>query len=304
MKESASPIRIVCFLFPHYSTDSRSLSENFEPIAISTRGKTHTMELRLRVAWFAEEEDEDGIPRLIEQENARSVEPEDVVALVAETEERKYIQKFEGLRRYTLRGQIPPLRRSDRLRMPCLLVSPYSAEETGNLEQLWDDIALTDYEKDVIEALHIIDPGISAISMIGGDVRSRERIAIVRSDNIPRPVPLRSFGDGMNRLFAIALSIVNASGGLLLIDEFENGLHHSVQLNVWRMIFKLAQDLDVQVFATTHSQDAVKAFQKAADDSPEDGVLLRLTRMGDDIIPTVADEGELAIATRENVEVR
>ena len=169
---------------------------------------------------------------------------------------------------------------------------------------LWDEIALTDGEKDVVEALRIIDPKIFAVSMVGGETRSRARTAIVRAKHIPRPVPLRSFGDGMNRLFAIVLSLINASGGLLLVDEFENGLHHAVQLDAWRMIFRLAHTLDVQVFATSHSWDAVDSFQKAAADSPEEGALLRLTRRGDDIIPTVFAEDELAIATRDKIEVR
>ena len=140
--------------------------------------------------------------------------------------------------------------------------------------------------------------------MVAGEVSSRIRTAIVRSGSFRRPVPLRSFGDGLNRLFAIALSIVNARGGVLLVDEFENGLHYSVQLDAWRMMFRLAQELAVQVFATSHSQDVVNAFQEAAVESPEEGVLLRLTRRGDDIIPVVADEDELAIAARHSIEVR
>ena len=108
----------------------------------------------------------------------------------------------------------------------------------------------------------------------------------------------------MNRLFGLALALVNARGGLLLIDEFENGLHHSVQTDVWRMIFRLAERLDVQVFATTHSRDSVRSFQEAAAESPEEGVLLRLARKGEDIVPTVASEDELAVATRHDIEVR
>ena len=126
----------------------------------------------------------------------------------------------------------------------------------------------------------------------------------MRASNIARPVSLGTFGDGVNRLFGIALALVNARGGLLLVDEFENGLHHTVQTDVWRMIFRLAKRLDVQVFATTHSQDTVRTFQQAAAESPEEGVLLRLTRRGEDIIPTVATEDDLEVATLHDIEVR
>ena len=115
---------------------------------------------------------------------------------------------------------------------------------------------------------------------------------------------LRSFGDGLNRLFGIILSLVNAKDGLLLIDEFENGMHYSVQLDVWRAVFGLARRLDVQVVATSHSWDAVEAFQKAASEDPDEGVLIRLSRKGEDILPTLFREDELAVVTRDRVEVR
>ena len=170
--------------------------------------------------------------------------------------------------------------------------------------ELWDKTALTDLEKDVLEALRIIEPKISAVSMVGGEGRSRARTAIVRAGHFSRPVPLRSFGDGMNRLFVIVLSLVNARGGLLLVDEFENGLHYTVQLDAWRMIFQLAQKLDVQVFATTHSQDTIATFQKASSESPEEGMYLRLSRWRDGVIHLAWGEEELASAIRASIEMR
>ena len=98
--------------------------------------------------------------------------------------------------------------------------------------------------------------------MIYDEISNIGRRAIVRIENIDRPVPLRLLGDGVNRLLDIALSLVNARGGLLLIDEFENGLHHTVQFDAWKTIFLLAKELDIQVFATSHSWDAVEAFSR------------------------------------------
>lgn len=281
------------------------LWEDFGPIIISTSGRVSLFptEITMRVAWFAEEEDSEGTPRLVALEDATSDEPADIPVLVVETEERRRVYRLETLRRYA-----NTTRRSlfGEVRMPCILVSPYAGQDTDALGDLWDEIALTDHEKDVVDALRIVDSKISAVSIVGSDSssRTRTRKAIVRSDNLPRPVGLRSFGDGMSRIFAIVLSLVNAKGGLLLIDEFENGLHHSVQLDAWRMIFRLAQSLDVQVFATTHSKDAVEAFQEAAAETPEEGVLVRMTRRGDVIVPTVLTEHKLKVAIRHKMKVR
>ena len=273
------------------------LSDDFGPIVISTNGRTHPMELSMKVEWFADERDPDGTRRLVSRQVALFGEPENVAVLVAETEEGRRLHRLESFLR---RAHGPPVK----ARMPCILVSSYGNKGTEMLGPLWDDITLTENEKDVVEALRIIDPRISAISMVGGERYPRARTAIVRAANVSRPIPLRSFGDGLNRLFAMVLSLVNARGGLLLIDEFENGLHYTVQLDAWRMIFRLAQELDVQVFATSHSRDAVETFRRAAVEAPDEGALLRLTRRGDDIIPTVLTESELAIATRDKIEVR
>jgi AAA15 family ATPase/GTPase len=130
------------------------------------------------------------------------------------------------------------------------------------------------------------------------------RVGFAKLLKSEHPVQLRSLGDGVNRLFGIAVSLVNALGGFCVIDEIENGIHYSVQADVWRFIFKLATQLDVQVFATTHSWDMVKAFQLAADESEEEGVLIRLARTGDRLWVAEYDEHDLEIAVDREIEVR
>ena len=187
---------------------------------------------------------------------------------------------------------------------PCILLDPYAGQSTNEHADLWDEVVLTKLEREVVRALRFINSNIAAISMIGKRGSAYERRAIVRSEDIPRPVPLRSYGDGMNRLFGIALSLANAEGGVLLIDEFENGLHYSVQPDVWRMIFKMSERLNIQVFATTHSRDTVHAFQKAAAESEEEAMLIKMRLIGEDNVAVVTDKEGLEIATRHNIETR
>jgi AAA15 family ATPase/GTPase len=74
--------------------------------------------------------------------------------------------------------------------------------------------------------------------------RRGDRVAIAKISG--EKVPFKSMGDGINRILHIILSMVNAQDGYLLIDEFENGLHYSVQEQVWKVIFSLAKSLNVQ----------------------------------------------------------
>jgi AAA15 family ATPase/GTPase len=103
----------------------------------------------------------------------------------------------------------------------------------------------------------------------------------------------------------ISLALVNAKDGILLIDEFENGLHYSVLPGLWRLVFHIANHLNVQVFATTHSWDCIEAFQQAVHEVAEsEGLLIRLESKKGKIVTTLFDERKLEIATREQIGVR
>jgi AAA15 family ATPase/GTPase len=129
----------------------------------------------------------------------------------------------------------------------------------ANLEKKLEEIILNKKQKDIIEVLQIIDKNIVDISfginrMIYFDI------------GIDRLVPINLMGDGTRRLVLIILSIYDAKNGVVLIDEIETGLHFSVLLSLWKVIFAAAQKFNVQVFATTHNIEVLKYLQAAAAD--------------------------------------
>ena len=183
------------------------------------------------------------------------------------------------------------------------------------LADLWDETTLSPNETFVLQALQIIEPDVQGLAFVKNSEADRfsrtrdTRVAIVKLKLQEMPVPLNSMGDGMLRILQLILAIFPARGGVLLIDEFENGLHYSVQEEVWKMIFMLAEKLDIQVFATTHSWDCIESFTKVALDSPDNGVLFKMSRsklLSDNgkIIATVYDEEALKIVTASDLEVR
>lgn len=172
--------------------------------------------------------------------------------------------------------------------------------EKAEVARLWDAITLTDREDDVVRALQIVAPAALRVNVLA----EQDRTVIVRLRGSNHQVRLRSLGEGMNRMFGIVLALVNAAGGMLLIDEVENGLHYSVLSDTWRLIFEVAARLNIQVFATTHSKDCVEAFQRVARAHVEEGQVIRLGRKGEDVVATLFDEEELETAVEQNVEVR
>ena len=186
----------------------------------------------------------------------------------------------------------------------CVMVTANGLDAL-TLEKFWDSVALTDLEDDVLSALRLIASNVERVNMLTGRKRRNARTPVVKVAGVSEPLPLKSLGEGMNRMFGISLALVSARNGMLLIDEIESGLHYSVQPNVWRLVFEVARRLNIQVFATTHSWDCITSFQQAAREYEQDeGILIRLTEKKGEIIADSFDENELEIAAREEIEVR
>lgn len=264
-------------------------------------GLPHSLRsLKVRIGWYTR--NVDTARQTVSYEPADGDlfdEVESFLALDMEVSGRKRVIPLDRFGR-----RVQPRLDLDAPSVPCIYLDPFSSRSTSQMGALWDAIALTEAEHQIVRALKVVSRDIEAVSMIGNEDRGRGRTAIAKSRLFASPVPLRTFGDGVNRLFGIVLSLCSARGGILLVDEIENGLHYSVQSDVWASIFQLARSLNVQVFATTHSWDCVKAFQEAASKSPDDGVLMRITKRGNDIATTVFNEEELAIVSRDQIEVR
>ena len=101
-----------------------------------------------------------------------------------------------------------------------------------------------------------LDPGLHNI-----ELADRFNRFLVRHDDFLRRAPdLASFGEGVRRVFEIGLLFAGVRGGVLLIDEFENAIHTELLVPFTRIVQQLAADLNVQVFLTTHSKEAIDAL--------------------------------------------
>lgn len=188
--------------------------------------------------------------------------------------------------------------------VPCLFVTSGGPDALAT-SQLWDRVTLTELEQEVTDALQLVEPRIERVTLVGDVRRPRGRTVLVKLQGEHRRVTLRSMGEGINRLFGLVLALVNVKGGVLLVDEIENGFHYTVLPDLWRLILKTARQLNIQVFATTHSWDCIEAFQTAIrDDVEDDATLIRLESRQEGIRSVSFNKSELSIVTREQIEVR
>ena len=79
-------------------------------------------------------------------------------------------------------------------------------------------------------------------------------------------MPLHLLGEGPIRFASILMVMLGDKPDYLFIDEIENGIHDSVQQDIWKDIGEAARAHDVQVFATTHSWEMIEAAHEAFKD--------------------------------------
>lgn len=168
---------------------------------------------------------------------------------------------------------------------------------------MFESVVLTPDEATVLEALRTIEPEIERIASVGAIMRSSSRarggLAMMVAG---RRIPIGSMGDGIWRLLGIALALVRARGGVLLVDEIDTGLHYSILVDMWRLVLETARNLEIQVFATTHSRDCYEALAAVTEAGRTDISLQRIERGKAEAIAFT--EAEIQQAAERGLEVR
>ncbi len=214
-----------------------------------------------------------------------------------------------GVDPYASRQYSRPVIRHDDLpaALKCHFLGP-GPIATEPLSRWWDQIVLTPDEDRVVQALElVVGDAIRGVALVGrellGSGSMRPRFVVKHRDDRD-PVPLKSLGEGAVRLLGTSMSLATCKNGFLLIDEAENGLHHRVFYDYWRMVLRAAEENNVQVLATTHSFSCVRGFARAASESESDNVLVRIEReRGETRVVSYSEDG-LRVAAEQGIEVR
>lgn len=150
----------------------------------------------------------------------------------------------------------------------------------------------------VVKALRIVEPRLRSV-----EDNSASGIPLIWGDiGLSELVPLPVMGEGMTRIARTILAISAAPNGIVLLDEIENGLHHSILPKVWRAIDAAAQRFNTQIIAATHSFECVEAAYRALDSS---SLLIHRMESVDEKISCISYEPEeLAAAVSHRLEVR
>jgi AAA15 family ATPase/GTPase len=184
---------------------------------------------------------------------------------------------YEGQRRYM------PVRKKDSEnyseRRNIVYIAPFShTDSIIFLDQVLNNPEL--YEE-MLTVLREFDDNIVSINYSNDDSRGAARgVYKILTKSLEKALPLNMYGDGMKKAVLLMSAVIRAKNGVLLLDEFETAIHTSAMDKVFKWILENCMKLNVQVFLTSHSKEAIDKMLKCAPDIRKDMAVYTLYKEG------------------------
>ena len=160
-------------------------------------------------------------------------------------------------------------------KFPVSMVTPTSHRSYIGQIRLLSQARFYDFKFEVLDLFNQMDQNITDVEILLPPSSISSNVNIYIQHKKLGLVPLSSFGDGVRRLLHIALKLASVKGGILLIDEIESTIHTEALQNSFQWLAKWSKEMNVQIFATTHSLEAIDSLL-AVNENASDLVLYRL----------------------------
>ncbi|MDE0204599.1 MAG: AAA family ATPase [Candidatus Tectomicrobia bacterium] len=168
--------------------------------------------------------------------------------------------------------------------------------------QRYSDMVREGRKRALTEATNLILPGIQDIEILT-DKSGKSYLSANTVTNVQ--LPLQALGGGVVRLFRLYLNFFTARRGMVLVDELENGMHHSVLRDLWGLVRSAMHEWDVQFVATTHSAECIEAAMAVFESEPDDLSIHKLYRDESGGVKAVTFAGETLEGARDlDLEIR
>jgi AAA15 family ATPase/GTPase len=182
------------------------------------------------------------------------------------------------------------------------LISPVTGPE--NYAQHFSDLSKKGKAQPLIEELKKQFPNIKDVtleSLVG------ELMLYVSVEQLDEKIPIGLLSSGMNKYLSILIAIASSPGGVVLIDEIENGFYFKSLSPFLRSIYSFCEQQNVQIIASTHSYELLEAMIPVLEE--EEGredrcALLRAERHGREASVRVVKGSSYRAAIEEHIEVR
>ncbi|HVP44383.1 MAG TPA: AAA family ATPase, partial [Terriglobales bacterium] len=182
-----------------------------------------------------------------------------------------------------------------------LFSSAASAPNPTETANRFSDLSKQNREKVVVETLQKEFPYIQSLSL---ETNAGILMVYASVATMKQKVPIGMVSGGVNKHLSILLAIANLRHGIVLIDEIENGFYYERLLPLWRTLLKFCDQFDVQLFASTHSLECLRAALSSLEGHEQDFSLIRLEREDRECTAKLFSGRQLESAILHEIEVR
>ncbi len=145
-------------------------------------------------------------------------------------------------------------------KMNCIFIP--ADKNDGNATSNYATLVRRNMKEAVIEAIRSFDPSIETIEALPDGL-------YLKVAGVEELLPISMAGDGTRRMINILSSIAIDDYPVVLIDEFDNGLHYTAHRLMWKAVLKFIVKHDIQLFVTTHNLDCLQGLKNAMQEEPD-----------------------------------
>jgi AAA15 family ATPase/GTPase len=140
---------------------------------------------------------------------------------------------------------------------PSAFTSPYRYNE--KLLHTAHKLAIENryFEKVIDFIKKYLDDSIEKIDLVNDEGENRFKVT---TSSVDKAIDITKYGEGLQRVFEIALLLGYCKDGILCIDEIDSAIHKSLLIKFTEFIQRTAKEFNVQIFLSTHSKECIDAF--------------------------------------------
>ncbi len=189
------------------------------------------------------------------------------------SEPKTFWVNFEQNDKKTFLRRDPSLEHKKKNRIPCQFVSFSRFDRTDKILEVLDGVFINNQREKLLDVLKIFDPNVVNFEVVGED---RQILVFGKDDHESDPLYLNDYGNGMYKAFYIACAALQATNGILLIDELEAGIHHRALVDFITYLDTISKKQNIQLFITTHSLELLDVARQTHHDG--DMVVYKIKR--------------------------
>ncbi len=220
---------------------------------------------------------QNGRPLSVAREDLSKLPP--IVGFIRTTLDNKFVKdESEGIHIEPSSGtvlyQIP---QASAGRSNSIIEGTSFQETSAEFLHRYSNLVREGLKKELVTAANLVASGIEDFEILAGHIENSYLYATI-SGHPPRP--LHDLGGGAVKLVRLLLGCFSARNGILFWDELENGIHYSAQQKIWATVRQWTDQWNVQLVATTHSDEFIDGAIDAFKDHPSDLAIHRIYKDG------------------------